>query len=320
MATYYVDGAVGNDANAGTSEGAGNAWATIQKAMDTVAADDTVYVKASATYSEDVTIETNGGIFTPIHFIGYTTSTSDNGKVTISGTTNCLKNGAADGDFYMFWNFIFSGASSTGVLLNLGDDTLWYNCEFNNNGGAGLQLNDEALIVNCVAHGNTTFGFDLDSSPNVVGCKVYANGGVQIFCLGNGELFYKNVVYGATGSSKLCELNTTELFVANTLDGENVALQGVELIQGSACICIDNIIYDCTTGVQMNAGPVPSAYFLGHNLMNSNTTDYSTATPATVGLNDVTSAPAFTDEANDDYRPSRSSPAVDAQLKPGGIT
>jgi hypothetical protein len=37
MTTYYVDTAVGNDGNAGTSEGAGNAWATIDKAMNTVA-------------------------------------------------------------------------------------------------------------------------------------------------------------------------------------------------------------------------------------------------------------------------------------------
>jgi len=52
MATYYVDTAVGDDGNLGTSEGAGNAWATIQHAVDNVAADDKVWVKASGTYSE----------------------------------------------------------------------------------------------------------------------------------------------------------------------------------------------------------------------------------------------------------------------------
>ena len=49
--TWYVDGAVGNDSNAGTSPGAGNAWATIGKATSTAAAGDTVNVKASATYT-----------------------------------------------------------------------------------------------------------------------------------------------------------------------------------------------------------------------------------------------------------------------------
>ena len=41
MTIYYVDGVVGDDTNAGTSEGSGSAWATIDKAMNTVAAGDT---------------------------------------------------------------------------------------------------------------------------------------------------------------------------------------------------------------------------------------------------------------------------------------
>ncbi len=77
MATYYVDGAVGDDGNLGTSEGAGNAWATLTKAMNTVAAGDKVWVKASATYTETMTMVTVGAQGTPIVFEGYTTATGD---------------------------------------------------------------------------------------------------------------------------------------------------------------------------------------------------------------------------------------------------
>ena len=82
MATYYVDTAVGDDANAGTSEGAGNAWATIDKAMNTVAAGDKVWVKASGTYDENGNIDTAGSLLSPIEFEGYSSTTGDNGKVT----------------------------------------------------------------------------------------------------------------------------------------------------------------------------------------------------------------------------------------------
>lgn len=69
--------AVGDDANVGTSEGSGNAWKTIDKAMNTVAAGDKVWVKASANYTELVTIDTVGSIAAPIVFEGYTSTTGD---------------------------------------------------------------------------------------------------------------------------------------------------------------------------------------------------------------------------------------------------
>ena len=39
------NGVDGDNGNAGTSEGSGNAWATVDYAMSTVAASDTVYIK-----------------------------------------------------------------------------------------------------------------------------------------------------------------------------------------------------------------------------------------------------------------------------------
>ena len=60
---YYVDGTNGDDSNAGTSAGAGNAWATIGKAMlnrGVVGAGDTIYV-ATGTYSEKIQGTFTGG-------------------------------------------------------------------------------------------------------------------------------------------------------------------------------------------------------------------------------------------------------------------
>jgi hypothetical protein len=92
MATYYVDGAVGNDSNAGTAEGSGNAWATINKAATTAAAGDTVHIKASATYTlTSAQTFTNSGNATsgPIIYRGYTTTPgADDGRPLITSSTN----------------------------------------------------------------------------------------------------------------------------------------------------------------------------------------------------------------------------------------
>ena len=44
MTTYYVDSELGNDNNPGTAAGAGNAWASIGKALDTAQSGDAVYI------------------------------------------------------------------------------------------------------------------------------------------------------------------------------------------------------------------------------------------------------------------------------------
>ena len=57
MTDYYVDTAVGNDANSGLAEGAGNAWATIGKALTAgspVVSLDRVYVKLQSVFTVDL--------------------------------------------------------------------------------------------------------------------------------------------------------------------------------------------------------------------------------------------------------------------------
>ena len=104
MTTYYVDNVDGDDANAGTSEGSGNAWASIGKAMQTVAAGDHVGIKVTGTdYTvEDGSTDSIGAIITagtaasPIIFEAYTTTLGDrptgSGRATLDASTNSLVN------------------------------------------------------------------------------------------------------------------------------------------------------------------------------------------------------------------------------------
>jgi hypothetical protein len=100
MPTYYVDNVLGNDINAGTSPGAGNAFATINKCASAMtAAGDKGWVRNTGTnYAEVVNITTANGsaagtTSAPCVLSGYTTTPGDSGQPIITGSgsrANCL--------------------------------------------------------------------------------------------------------------------------------------------------------------------------------------------------------------------------------------
>ena len=75
-ATYYVDGAFGNDNNSGALD---SPWGTISKANSTLRAGDTVYIKAG-TYPEQINPVNNGSAGSYITYENYS-----NDEVIISG-------------------------------------------------------------------------------------------------------------------------------------------------------------------------------------------------------------------------------------------
>jgi len=83
MTTYYVRASMGNDGNTGLSPA--QAWLTIDKAANEVAAADTVYI-GSGVYRELVTMDTSGTSGNEISFIGDIdgVQTGDPGPVIIT--------------------------------------------------------------------------------------------------------------------------------------------------------------------------------------------------------------------------------------------
>jgi hypothetical protein len=317
MTTYYVDGAVGNDGNAGTSEGAGNAWATVDHAMNTVAPGDHVYIKASATYSETPNIDTAGTVASPIIFEGYSSTPGDDGKADIAGATNCLT-GSTASTYYIFKNLTFNGASSIGVSLSAEDYCLWYNCEFSNNGNIGFFGDNNHFFVNCEAINNSGVGIDVDNNIVFIGCVAGLNTGAQMVAV-NGYLAYRNVGYGGTGTSDVLDFGQIRSVIGNTADGEGTNTDAISAVNQDA-IVVDNIAYDAVNGFANSGSYHSYAAFYGYNLTNSNSTADYTTTGESVGVNDQTGAPAFTDEASDDYTLDSASPAKNAGVQPGGIT
>ena len=323
MTTYYVDGAVGNDTNAGTSEGAGNAWATIDKAASTVAAADTVYVKASATYSEQVTLDTAGTDGNIIRWIGYTSTTGDNGKVTIDSPSNYAVDGASFGAYHSWRNFIFTGGSSNGYNAGNSDNCSFYNCEFTNNGAAGIFGDNFFAFVNCEFTNNGGRGCDCDSTLTFVGC-IFSGNAAEGAGGYTASKFYKCLWFNNSLTTDVLPSSFSDL-IACTVDGDGTSGDGLGDANAAQILVVDNIIHD--VGGAGVTNPVAQAHsFFGYNLFSNVTgslysVDRDTTYGQITGYQDPAEQdPSFVDEASDDYRVQQSSPAVGAGLKPGGIT
>lgn len=334
MTIYYVDGAVGNDTNLGTSEGAGNAWATIAKAAASVLAGDLVYIKASATYAETVNLGVAGAYNNPIFYIGYSSTISDRGKVTVDGTgqTNCLTATSAGGIYHRFQNFIFSGATGDGVLLTA-DNCSWVNCEFNSNGGDGIDVDNDHYFYNCVAHSNGAYGFDTDNSTKWIGCIAHDNVGYQFFS-GQPQGVHKCIAYGPGAStSHMFGLGSMNCHITNCIvDGGGGAGRptGFYCSSTNDTTVIDCIVVGCDTGVAMSNTSNASDTVSSNNLFFDNTKNWATVSGTIIGsapgfthwtsTGEVNGDPLFTDDTTADYTLTDSSPAIDAGLLPGGIT
>ena len=316
MTTYYVDGAVGSDSNAGTSEGAGNAWLTIGKGASTVAAGDTVNVKATGNYVENVTLVTPGAIGTPILWQGYTSTVGDEGVVTIAPSVAgyCV---TGSGEFFQVWrNFRFTGASNAGYFDSSADNLTFDNCEFDTNGTKGFQSDNNVGFLRCSFHGNTTVGAEADDGTMFYACVFYANGGNGNAHIESGQAI-KCLFYGLAAGDDQLQVNDLQarptLYVMNTFDGENAAtttaldINGVNAVQS---YIVDNIIYDHASGIDLATDNLGSGQ-IGWNLLNSNTTD---ETNVTGSINNQTTAPAFTNEGTDDYTLGATSDAIDNGL------
>lgn len=225
MATYYVDGAVGNDT---TGDGSlGNPWATIGKALAAPSV-GIVYVKASATYDPGSGINAGGNAYsTPWQFHGYATTPGDGGRATIlasSGVTLLTLSGSG----YEFAHFILDGNNVSGALgvstasggygnalvdivakncpnggIALGgSSSVAIGCEVTNCGGSSgaLNISSGGVAIACAVHSNSVKGIGLNGSgARAVDCIVAGNSGIGIESVSYPTDIEGCTVYGNTG-------------------------------------------------------------------------------------------------------------------------
>jgi hypothetical protein len=328
MAEWYVV-STATGAGDGTSEA--DAFTTIDAAFSepTLAGGDKIWVKATATYSEQANIDTEGSATAPIVVEGYTSTEGDNGKVTIDGGSNCITDTPSN-NYYVFKNFIFTGASSHGV--NVANIYAFLNCDFKDNGGNGISGGNYQMFLNCTFTGNSVEGAQMGSNiyHRYIGCVFHTNATEAASSVGVFDVYYKCVFYANGASSDVIQGVDDTVVIGCTFDGDNTSGRIIDANIESAAVIVDNIFHDAdiayyTTDTTAQSGLVPGV--IGYNLLSSLDTgayrDASSDLTAKYehwGYGDVTSAPGFTDEAGDDYKLNAASPARGAGLKPGGIT
>lgn len=316
MADYYIDGAVGNDSNAGTSEGSGNAWLTIGKAVSNpIASGDRVFVKASATYTEAPDFSSiNGVIANPIVLEGYTSSVGDGGRAVI------VHNGAATttlklGSFYSVRNFKVTGGANTGIGNSSAGSQIVENCEVDgsvNGTDRGINLGTHGYTVGCYVHDCDTDGirffgvggaFACIADTCVTGITNNTDTYGYFYCIARGNTATGMVLSSNSFSSPMINCTVDALTPGSAT--------GYKLGQGNdVAVAINCVAINCFLGFDM-AAPADTQYnFSYNNCVFGNTSDYSAAGNTVAG--EITTDPTFVDEAAKDYGPDTGSPLIAA--------
>ena len=294
----------------------GGAWATIQKAANTVIAGDTeqVWVKGGTNYTETVSITLAMTIAKPATFEGYTSSTGDGGQFVIDGAAT-RANGITDtisaAAYYIFKNMRITDHTSHGMSLSM-DNCVCKNCQFDANGGDGALVDDFWKFEDCKFDDNTGKGCHADVATVFVGCRAYRNGTIGLDAR-TGLMF--GCVAFSNGSQGLYFSgagNSFHVMINCTVDGDGKDTT-IGLYLGASFnglnVSINNIVYDCETGMSWIAGY--EEYSISrNNLLNSNTANYAEGGATFTG--EQTGAPLFTAEGSQDYTLASGSPAKGA--------
>lgn len=300
----------------------GGAWATIDRAMNVVSAGDKTWIKATANYNEIATMDRVGTVTAPIVFEGYTTTPGDGGRITIDGQS-ARANGITGGlgnvsAYYVFKNIRVTGCTDTGFLLGgsggTTDRVTCKNCKADSNGTDGFSCDTMFLVEGCESSDNLGRGFSGSANSAFIGCTAYRNGtsgitavtGLMAFCSAFSNADDNFVFSGAQG-----------YFINCTADGDSDDSTNGFRFSGSPTnyVMVNCIMYDNATGLTSAVNLGENA-ICRNNLVNGNGTDYSGAATFT---GEVISAPAFMDEATQDYRLDPSSPAAQAGFDGGTL-
>jgi hypothetical protein len=210
---FYVNRAIGNDANSGRANTAAAAWSTIAKAAATLTAGQTCYVM-DGTYDEAVTFSTDGTVNAPIRLI--------------ANSTNVIcRNFIVSGDYWMLKGFYFTKvANNTNVTPVVATTTTGLRLLKNyfvatghgtsGGEGGGIRLGNNANLIlrgnnfqYCGTNGVTTsptHAKDIADANTLWGTNIlveynrhshsseYMNGG------GRKQVF-RNIAFGPTGTS-----------------------------------------------------------------------------------------------------------------------
>ncbi len=302
MPIYYIDTAVGNDSNSGTSPGSGNAWATIQKFVTTAATGDTGYVKASGNYNEMVTMVNKPGFSNEFLLEGYTSTPGDGGRVIIDAQNtrnNCFLLQTTGSSGWEFRNFQFQGSPSGQPLFFLNVNNVsrmtWNNCRFTNGlgspsggvvCGSGISLN-VSIFRNCEFDNLSGIAIGSVVSSYVQGCTIRDINSSDQIIYTNGSISVESCIFVNCTGTSVIELNPTTsaaLFVNNNsfynVGGTSTKVINTNFTGTQLVVVLNNIFSNVIGGssvciIGSSAGYNPGSHFIGYNAFYNVNSKYS---------------------------------------------
>jgi hypothetical protein len=273
--TYYVDTALGNDANTGLAAGSGSAFKTLQKAVDTVC--DTIIASAQitiqladGTYNENITLKRHfcGGIAgqSSVKVIG---NAANNTGVVLNSTSGDTISGVAVDTPFWFKNIKITSAAGIGVLADFGSVIYLDNVNF----GACAShhvLSEWGSKVEFINNGYTISGGAVTHCYATRGSMILMQGGKTVTISG-GPTFSAYFVYagagcivdisatttysGATNGTQAQSDSGGRVYSPNLLPGPGAGTPGPlnadykesEVLTGAALALANAVVKDVTT-------------------------------------------------------------------------
>lgn len=335
MGFYYVRPTNGSNGNAGTSFAA--AWQTTQYALDNCHAGDYIYLCAEAVEqtSSQIDIDTKTGNInswitlegrdgvdgtTPAQYTIQRTGSS--GLLMVANTFNV--------EYFNFKNITFDGNSiATTCFTNTASNSVvafhFANCRFTGSAGIGLQHS-------CASNQNpwvfTNCQFDNNSSDGYSGFSVYGTAYLQSCVFNDNGRYGANVAdsshgtvncifYGNTSDGLYLDTNSDTpiidhcTFYNNSGNGININTTSCEGWIISSCAFVSNGGYGINKLATKESESVDYNLFYNNTSGHCNLVSDANINDGTVGWNNQTTDPSFTNAAGNDFTPSSvSSPLV----------
>ncbi|MCP4566820.1 MAG: right-handed parallel beta-helix repeat-containing protein [FCB group bacterium] len=221
--------------------------------------------------------QSSPAVTTPNVFEGYHTDPGDGGIVIVDCNAQGFDYGldfspVGLSTYVIFRNFNFVNAASVGIYGNTSDKSHFINCRVYNSGSHGIQVDNACNFVNCLIDNNGGNGADVTNTCNFIACIIRNNTAhgissdnqVCVYCTayGNGDIDFD------TNATSTCT------WIGNTVDGnakDHIGIFNTNAIAYQA-IAINNIITDCTIGLDHDSGPSEMLIEM-NNLFFDNTTN-----------------------------------------------
>jgi len=265
-------------ASVGMTMNIGGALLTPTQAFTNAIAENTIWAKATASFTATAAVTLTGQNFQPVSFIGYTTTRGDNGQFTWTTSTNSivLVNWGSGGPFnYLFQNVIFSSTAGTpgdGFFATGSSAGMIHvvNCSFQGlhigiNGRFSGMFNFPTLLVeNTEIKNSVSFGLSNDGQTVILASYIHDNGGDGIAAddgaTGNvtGPYFIENCTIKSNGG------NGINMQVSAPGTSNNAYIWAV--------VKNNNIINNTLNGIvfQANVTSAPGSLLAWNNIIDSN--------------------------------------------------